>query len=158
MAKLITLKMLLPAAKMRFWQNGGQTNNSQKGQKVDKLITLRHIYIYIFIYILFYRHIYLFSRKQGPRAGSTISAERVLGSDCLSSRLHHVMGFPFPFKLTLSQRACTYLWTLTSLPELRLLKMRWRPGVGATAPGLLHTCAPFLHCSPPATPDIRDRC
>ena len=37
--------MLLPAVKMRFWQNGGQTNNSQKGQKVDKLITLRHIYI-----------------------------------------------------------------------------------------------------------------
>ena len=44
--------MLLPAVKMRFWQNGGQTNNSQKGQKVDKLITLRHIYIYIYMYML----------------------------------------------------------------------------------------------------------
>ena len=41
---LITLKMLLPAVKMRFWQNGGQTNNFQKGHRVDKLITLRHIF------------------------------------------------------------------------------------------------------------------
>ena len=41
--------MLLPAVKMRFGQNGGQTINSQKGQKVDKLITLRHRYIYIYI-------------------------------------------------------------------------------------------------------------
>ena len=32
---------------MRFGQNGGQINNSQKGQKVDKLITLRYIHIYM---------------------------------------------------------------------------------------------------------------
>ena len=48
-AKLITLNLLLAAVEMRFWQNGGQTNNSRKGQKVDKLITLRHAYIYIYI-------------------------------------------------------------------------------------------------------------
>ena len=46
-AKLITFNLLLAAVRMRFWQNGGQTNSSQKGQKVDKLITLQHIYIYI---------------------------------------------------------------------------------------------------------------
>ena len=37
---------------MRFGQNGGQTNNSQKCQKVDKLITLRHIYIYLSLSLL----------------------------------------------------------------------------------------------------------
>ena len=47
-ARLITLNLLLAAVKMRFWQNGGQTHNLQKGQKVDKLITLQHIYIYGF--------------------------------------------------------------------------------------------------------------
>ena len=49
--------MLLPAVKMRFWQNGGQTNNSQKGQKVDRLITLRHTYIHT--HILTYIHIHI---------------------------------------------------------------------------------------------------
>ena len=46
--------MLLPAVKMSFGQNGGQTNNSQKGQKVDKLITLRHIHIYIYLSLSLY--------------------------------------------------------------------------------------------------------
>ena len=51
MAKLVTLNLLLAAVRMRFWQNCGQTNNLQKGQKVNKLITLRHICIYIYIYM-----------------------------------------------------------------------------------------------------------
>ena len=53
MDKLITLRwqtnsfnLLLAAVRMRFGQNGGQTNNLRKDQKVDKLITIRHIYIY----------------------------------------------------------------------------------------------------------------
>ena len=49
-AKLITLNLLLVAVKMRFWQNGGQLITLEKAkrcQKVDKLITLQLIYIYI---------------------------------------------------------------------------------------------------------------
>ena len=40
---LITFNLLLAAVRMRFWHNGGQTNNSRKGKR----ITLRHIYIYV---------------------------------------------------------------------------------------------------------------
>ena len=54
MDKLITLYLLLAVVRMQFWQNGGQTNNPQKGPKVDKRITLRHC-IYIYIYM---RHIW----------------------------------------------------------------------------------------------------
>ena len=74
-AKLITLNLLLAAVNMRFWQNGGQTNNSQKGQKVDKLITLRHVCIYIYIYIIFFVCLLKRSRKQSqPSRVSWVSS------------------------------------------------------------------------------------
>ena len=44
-ANPLTFKMLLPAVKMRFWQNGGQPINFQNGQNVDNPVPLRHIYI-----------------------------------------------------------------------------------------------------------------
>ena len=47
-ANLMPFKMLLPAVKMRFGQNGGQPIAFQNGQNVDNPVPLRHIYIYIF--------------------------------------------------------------------------------------------------------------
>ena len=66
MDKLITLYLLLAAVKIRFWQNGGQTHNSQKGQKVDKRITLRHICVYIYIYLYFFICVYTVLLKTQP--------------------------------------------------------------------------------------------
>ena len=52
-----TFQFASSCCKNEILTNGGQTNNSQKGQKVDKQITLRHIYIYTYIHI--YIHIYI---------------------------------------------------------------------------------------------------
>ena len=48
-ANLLTIILLLAAVKMRYSKKrkGGQLINFQKGKKADKLITLRHIYIYM---------------------------------------------------------------------------------------------------------------
>ena len=72
-AKLITLNLLLASVKMIFRQNGGQTNNSRKGQKVDKLITLRQICVYIYIYT----HIYVIVYSDHSYEGINQNAENV---------------------------------------------------------------------------------
>ena len=58
-AKLITFNLLLAAVRIRFWQTVDKGITFEKAKKVDKLITLRHTYIYIYICMRRYIYIYV---------------------------------------------------------------------------------------------------